>query len=314
MLRSPPRYSDPRLPPLDESDRQIINLLVADGRASGRDLAQQTGLSEANVSRRLARLLQERSVRIVAFVPPECLGLPMQFITMIRTRGDVDAVAADLLAHPEFAYITGAFGPWDLMVYGVLSDSHALMALHDRALAGNRLVRDAHTEVVLGFPDPSRREGAASACRALDDTDRLVIRQVQADGRMSFTDIAQATGISATSAADRFRRLVADGIVRIVTLPDPGRVGLHVSGHVAMSVSVPVSVAVERLAAFPELSFLCALTGSHPIRAEFQVKDAAAFDALRTRLLSIDGVRDLVPSVHRRLYRQSFVWGAGRET
>ena len=95
MFRSPPRFSDPTLPPLDEADRRLIELLMADGRASGRDLAQRSGISEANVSRRLARLLQERSVRIVAFVPPECLGLPMQFITMIRTRGDVDAVAAD---------------------------------------------------------------------------------------------------------------------------------------------------------------------------------------------------------------------------
>lgn len=309
MLRSPPRYSDPRLPPLDEADRQIIDLLVKDGRASGRELAQHTGLSEANVSRRLARLIQERSVRIVAFVPPECLGLSAQFIAMIRTRGDCDAAAADLLKHPELSYITGAFGQWDLLVYGVVRDSRALVALQDRAFQGNPLLRDAHAEMVLEFPDTSRH-GPSADGREIDDVDRQVIRQVQADGRMSFTDIAQATGISATSAADRFRRLVGDGIVRIVTLPDPARIGLQVSGHVALSVSIPHHEAIRRLSAFPELSFLCVMTGSHPIRAELHVKDAAAFDALRSRLLAVEGVRDLVQSIHRRLYRQSFVWGA----
>lgn len=309
MLRSPPRYSDPRLPPLDESDRQIIELLVKDGRASGRDLAQQTGLSEANVSRRLARLIQERSVRIVAFVPPECLGLATQFVTLIRVRGDSDTVAADLLKHPELSYITGALGPWDLMAYGVVRDSRALVALQDRAFQGNPLLRDTHTEVVLEFPDTGRGHESGTGVRELDEIDQQVIRQVQADGRMSFTDIAQATGISATSAADRFRRLTADGIVRIVTLPDPARIGLHVSGHVALSVSIASHEAIRRLSAFPELSFLCVLTGSHPVRGEFHVKDAAAFDALRNRLLAVEGVRDLVPSIHRRLYRQSFVWG-----
>ena len=78
MLRSPPRYTNPALPPLDESDRKIIDCLMRDGRASGRELAQSTGISEANVSRRLARLLEERSVRILGFVPPECLGMHVQ--------------------------------------------------------------------------------------------------------------------------------------------------------------------------------------------------------------------------------------------
>ena len=74
MLHSPPRFSDPSLPPLDEADRKIIDILMLDGRASGRELAQQTGISEANVSRRLARLIEEKSVRVLGFVPPEFLG------------------------------------------------------------------------------------------------------------------------------------------------------------------------------------------------------------------------------------------------
>ena len=90
-------------------------MLLSDGRASGRDLAQRTGLSEANVSRRLARLIDERSVRIIGFVPPEYLGLSVQFATYIRVRGDVDSVAADMSRHPAFSFISAGFGAWDLI-------------------------------------------------------------------------------------------------------------------------------------------------------------------------------------------------------
>lgn len=311
MLRTPPRYSDPRLPPLDDADRRIIDLLVVDGRASGRELAQQTGLSEANVSRRLSRLVQERSVRIVGFVPPEYLGLSTQFVTRVRVRGDVDAAAAELLKHPEFCYVTGAFGPWDILVYGVVQDTRALVALQDRALHGNPFFRSVETEVVLEFPDPSLAADATGRAREIDSVDRQIIRQVQTDGRISFTDIAQAVGISATSAADRFRGLAGERIVRIVALPDPSRIGLQLSGHVSISAAAPSREVIRRLSDIETLSFFSVFTGMYQIHAEFHVKDAIAFDALRARILAVEGVRDLVPSIHRRLYRQSFVWGGG---
>ena len=63
IMSTPPKEFSPDLPPLDEADRKLIELLCEDGRMSGRDIAQRSGLSEANVSRRLARLVDEGSVR-----------------------------------------------------------------------------------------------------------------------------------------------------------------------------------------------------------------------------------------------------------
>jgi Lrp/AsnC family transcriptional regulator for asnA, asnC and gidA len=119
MFRSPPRFSDPALPPLDEADRRLIELLMADGRASGRDLAQRSGVSEANVSRRLARLIEERSIRIAAFVPPELLGFGAGLVLCIRLRGDGDPLAQALLGRPEFLLVSSSYGAWDMLVYAV---------------------------------------------------------------------------------------------------------------------------------------------------------------------------------------------------
>ena len=145
--------------------------------------------------------------------------------------------------------------------------------------------------------------------REIDRTDRMILRQVQEDGRISFTDIAQKTGISATSAADRFRKLASDGIVRVVTLPDPPRVGMHLSGLIGVEPASSVRDAITALAALPELSFFTVMSGQFPIRFEFNTRDGAHFDDLRERILALPQVNDVTISVQRRLYRQSFVWG-----
>ena len=312
MLRSPPRYSDPSLPPLDEADVKLVQMLLSDGRASGRDLAQRTGLSEANVSRRLARLIDERSVRIIGFVPPEYLGLSVQFATYIRVRGDVDSVAADMCRHPAFSFISAGFGAWDLILFGVAPNSPSVTSILDEAVLSHPNVHLAETRTVLEFADPTRKvepHHALHAPRDIDATDRQIIRQVQGDGRMSFTDIANNTGISATSAADRFRKLSAVGILRVLTLPDPTRIGLNLSGIMSLQVSRPAREVIAKLSACPEVSFLSVMTGSHPVAFEFNVRDGAHFDNLRARILRTEGVLTDQTTVHRKLHRQSFVWG-----
>ena len=310
MLRSPPRYSDPSLPPLDDADRKLIAMLASDGRASGRDLAQQTGISEANVSRRLARLIEERSVRIVGFVPPEVLGLEVQFAVHMRVRGSVDAAAEVLLKHPEFSYVVGCFGEDDMIAYGVVEDGLALNALLDRAIRGNPLLYGVRTETVLAFAGTERLAGGPAVPRSIDRTDRLIIREVQRDGRISFTDIAQNVGISATSAADRFRRLTNEGIVRILTLADPPRIDVGVCGLFGISIKRPAAEVLADLSKFPELSFLCTFSGQFPVRGEFMARDGVRLDELRERILSVPGVEDVDLNVQRRLYRQDFDWGA----
>ncbi|MCX5639840.1 MAG: Lrp/AsnC family transcriptional regulator [Planctomycetota bacterium] len=312
MLHSPPRFSDPSLPPLDEADRKIIGILQLDGRASGRELAQQTGISEANVSRRLARLIEEKSVRVLGFVPPEFLGLQTQFMAYLRVNGSTDAAAASLLAHPQFSYISAALGVWDLIVYGTARDSIEMVSLIDHAIVADRLIHDSELHIVLEFPDAQRGHPspiAQSEPRNIDRTDRQIIRHVQQDARMSFTDIALRTNISATSAADRLRKLMSDQVLRVITLPDPTRIAMNLSGLVNIITSIPTRELAAELAKLPELSFLSIVSGRFQIAAEFNVRDDAHFDELRMKILATPGVHWIEISIHRKLYRQHFSWG-----
>lgn len=47
----------------------------------------------------------------------------------------------------------------------------------------------------------------------LDRTDEAILRALQADGRMSTADLARTVSLSASTTADRVRRLVDNGVI-----------------------------------------------------------------------------------------------------
>ncbi len=78
---------------LDETDAQLLRLLVADGRRSYTDLAKDTGLSTSAVHSRVRRLEQRGVVRgYSAQVDPVAAGLPLTAFVSITP---IDPAAPD---------------------------------------------------------------------------------------------------------------------------------------------------------------------------------------------------------------------------
>ena len=64
---------------------------------------------------------------------------------------------------------------------------------------------------------------------ALDPLSHQIIHALQIDGRASFNRIATVLDVSEQTVARRYRRMRADGIIRVVGLLDPARLGQTVS-------------------------------------------------------------------------------------
>ena len=80
-------------PSLDDLDRQLLVLLVQDGRRSYADLARDTGLSTSAVHQRVRRLEQRGAVLgYTAQVDPITAGLPLSAFISIQP---IDPAAAD---------------------------------------------------------------------------------------------------------------------------------------------------------------------------------------------------------------------------
>ncbi|MCX5044497.1 Lrp/AsnC family transcriptional regulator [Aldersonia sp. NBC_00410] len=81
---------------------------------------------------------------------------------------------------------------------------------------------------------PAPREEPAKP--ALDDIDRLLIRELVVDGRATLSNLAEKAGLSVSAVQSRVRRLESRGVIRGYTAKvDPAALGQMLSAFVAIT-------------------------------------------------------------------------------
>ncbi|HET9089807.1 MAG TPA: Lrp/AsnC family transcriptional regulator [Acidimicrobiales bacterium] len=114
---------------LDAIDRQIISHLQRDGRRPYGAIAEDVGLSEAAVRRRVQRLKDAGVMQIVAITDPLQLGFGREALVGIRCHGDVRLVADKIAAIDEANYVVMTAGSFDLIAELIAVDDNALVHL-----------------------------------------------------------------------------------------------------------------------------------------------------------------------------------------
>jgi Lrp/AsnC family transcriptional regulator for asnA, asnC and gidA len=110
---------------LDSIDRQIISHLQRDGRRAYGAIANEVGLSEAGVRRRVQRLKDSGVMQIVAITDPLQLGYGREALIGIRVHGDVRLVADKIASIDEANYVVMTAGSFDI----IADDDDALVHL-----------------------------------------------------------------------------------------------------------------------------------------------------------------------------------------
>lgn len=127
---------------------------------------------------------------------------------------------------------------------------------------------------------------------SVDELDLQIIALLQGDGRMSNVEIARALGIAESTVRKRLDRLLQNGTVRIVAIPDLSKVGWPVRVLFSLQVSpAQVREAAHRLAALPEVISLHFTTGEYQLAAEACFPSEGALHTfLSERLPLLQGV------------------------
>ena len=121
----------PKTPPpaLDDISKRIVELLQEDGRRPYAEIAREVGLSEAAARQRVQRLTESGLIQIVAVTDPLQLGFHRMPMIGIRVSGDPRAIAEELTAIPELAYVVVTLGTFDILVEAVCEDDDHLLDL-----------------------------------------------------------------------------------------------------------------------------------------------------------------------------------------
>jgi Lrp/AsnC family transcriptional regulator for asnA, asnC and gidA len=142
----------------------------------------------------------------------------------------------------------------------------------------------------------------------LDDIDRFVIEAMRQDGRVAFAQIAQQLGVSPGMIRVRYNRLVDMGLIRIVAVTNPLRmgyttmtmIGIRTEGNKMLEVA-------QKVAAFDEVIYLIVVSGRFDLMAEVVCRDHA--DLLRfitEKLYMVDGVRESETFVHLKIEKEVY--------
>ena len=145
----------------------------------------------------------------------------------------------------------------------------------------------------------------------VSELDKRIIDRLQQDGRRPFTQIASELGVSEAAVRARTNRLVERGILQIVGVTDPLRLGFRQMAMIGVRCERDTLVQVaERVAALPEVDYVVITAGSYDLLIEIVCEDnAALLDFLAEKLRAIDGVRDTETFVYLRMVKQTYQWG-----
>lgn len=145
----------------------------------------------------------------------------------------------------------------------------------------------------------------------VSELDKRIIEHLQQDGRRPFTQIAAELGVSEAAVRARTNRLVERGILQIVGVTDPLKLGFQQMAMVGIRCERDRLVAVaEAVAGFPEVDYVVITAGTYDVLIEVVCEDnAALLDFLAERLRAIDGVRDTETFVYLRMVKQTYQWG-----
>lgn len=145
---------------MEETDREIVQVLSEDGRISYTDLAERVGLSVSAVHQRVRRLEARGAILgYAARVDPEALGLPLTaFVSIHPNDPSAPDDAPDRLAHLtaiEACYSVAGVESYILKVR-VAGPTALEGLLQDIRAAANV---STHTTVVLSIPYEGRPVG-----------------------------------------------------------------------------------------------------------------------------------------------------------
>jgi Lrp/AsnC family leucine-responsive transcriptional regulator len=129
---------------------------------------------------------------------------------------------------------------------------------------------------------------------SLDDIDRILVRELVADGRATLSELAASAGLSVSAVQSRVRRLESRGVVAgYAARVDPEAVGHLLSAFVAITPLDPSQPddAPARLQHIAEIESCYSVAGEESYVLLVRVETARALEDLLQRIRTAANVR-----------------------
>ena len=127
----------------------------------------------------------------------------------------------------------------------------------------------------------------------VEDSDRTIVALLARDGRLSYTELAKAAGLSTSAVHQRVRRLEQRGVIKgYAALVDAETIGLPLTAFVSITPTDPSAPddAPARLEDMPEIEACHSVAGEESYILKVRVATPGDLELLLARIRAVAGV------------------------
>ncbi len=144
----------------------------------------------------------------------------------------------------------------------------------------------------------------------LDDVSKLIIEQLQLDGRRSYSEIGKAVGLSEAAVRQRVQKLTESGVMQVVAVTDPMQLGFYRQAMIGVRCGGDTREISELLAEMPEVDYVVMTAGSFDILVEVVCEnDDDLIALLNSKIRTLPGVTSTETFVYLKVAKQVYNWG-----
>ncbi|MGC7094447.1 Lrp/AsnC family transcriptional regulator [Amycolatopsis lurida] len=316
---------------LNEADLDLVAALQVAPRASAAVLAEALDMSASTVGRRLARLAEQRILRVIGQVEwsARAEGNP-RHVWVTTQPGAAGRVAHALAQLPEAQLVAETSGRSDVYLAAHLRDRAQARELLTERIPGVPGVAGTHSELVLRaltradswrlhrlseaqVDHLARAEepvGTASTTGLkVSEDERRVLGLLQLDGRITAAEAGRVLGLSQSTTYRLIQSILRRGIVRPRVEVEPALLGYGLEAVIALTISPgAIQPVAEELARHPSARYVSIVAGTTSVihQGVFRNEDEMA-DFLTRDLAPLPGISALQVSVVLRMLRRYWI-------
>jgi Lrp/AsnC family transcriptional regulator, regulator for asnA, asnC and gidA len=155
----------------------------------------------------------------------------------------------------------------------------------------------------------SRAGRPANSRVAIDDVSKLIIEQLQQDGRRSYAAIGKAVGLSEAAVRQRVQRLIDAGVMQIVAVTDPMTLGFHRQTMIGIKCEGDLERVADHLAHMDEIDYVVITSGSFDVLVEVVCEDDDHLLEILSQVRGVPSVTSTETFVYLKLRKQTYTWG-----
>ncbi|MBL1118187.1 Lrp/AsnC family transcriptional regulator [Streptomyces sp. 110] len=144
----------------------------------------------------------------------------------------------------------------------------------------------------------------------MDDTDRAILRELQADGRIPYAELGPKVGLSASAARLRLQRLIDTGTVQVVGVTDPMAMGQQAMALLGLCIEGDPRAVADELSRHDEVVYAVLTSGRFDLFAEIVCgRPRDLLDFINDVVRPVEGVASVENFPYFAIHTHRFMWG-----